>query len=137
MNPRRFVPSMGDSQPYAGRVRLASGGPLRFIPPRRARREFTSLWRDLPRQKPSVVNATSFHRVDSPQMTTQPDYYLITFMTDERPYPWTWEIKRHSKPMGIRLLNGGYQSKASAVIAGRRALLEFLEELAKEEKRKR
>ena len=82
------------------------------------------------------VNATSFHRVDSPQMTTQPDYYLITFMTDERPYPWTWEIKRHSKPMGIRLLNGGYQSKASAVIAGRRALLEFLEELAKEEKRK-
>ena len=66
MNPRRFVPSMGDSQPYARRVRLASGGPLRFIPPRRARREFTSLWRDLPRQKPSVVNATSFHRVDSP-----------------------------------------------------------------------
>jgi len=42
-------------------------------------------------------------------MTTQPDYYLITFMTDERPYPWTWEIKRHSKPMGIRLLNGGYR----------------------------
>ena len=71
---------------------------------------------------------------DSPQMTTQPDYYLITFMTDERPYPWTWEIKRHSKPMGIRFVNGGYQSKASAVIAGRRALLEFLEELAKEEK---
>ena len=74
---------------------------------------------------------------DSPQMTTQPDYYLITFMTDERPYPWAWEIKRHSKPMGIRFVNGGYQSKASAVIAGRRALLEFLEELAKEEKRKR
>ena len=74
---------------------------------------------------------------DSPQMTTQPDYYLITFMTDERPYPWAWEIKRHSKPMGIRFVNGGYQSKASAVIAGRRALLEFLGELAKEEKRKR
>ena len=74
---------------------------------------------------------------DPPQMTTQPDYYLITFMTHERPYPWAWEIKRHSKPMGIRFVNGGYQSKASAVIAGRRALLEFLEALAKEEKRKR
>jgi len=29
-------------------------------------------------------------------------------------------------------MNSGYQSKASAVIAGRPALLEFLEELAKE-----
>jgi hypothetical protein len=65
------------------------------------------------------------------------DYYLITFRTDERPLSWAWEIKRLRKPMGIRLTNSGYQSKASAVIAGRRALLEFLEELAKEEKRRR
>jgi hypothetical protein len=70
-------------------------------------------------------------------MTAPSDYYLVTFTTDKRPYPWAWEIKRRSNPMGIRLTYDGFQSQASAEIAGNRALEEFLEALAKEEKTKR
>jgi len=70
-------------------------------------------------------------------MTALSDYYLVTFATDKRPYPWAWEIKRRSRSMGIRLTDDGFQSQASAEIAGNRALEEFLEALAKEEKAKR
>ena len=70
-------------------------------------------------------------------MTALSDYYLVTFATDKRTYPWAWEIKRRSRPMGIRLTDDGFQSQASAEIAGNRALEEFLEALAKEEKAKR
>jgi hypothetical protein len=38
--------------------------------------------------------------------------------------------------MGIRLGAGGYQSQASAEFAGKQTLQRFLEELAKEERRK-
>jgi hypothetical protein len=70
-------------------------------------------------------------------MTALPDYYLVTFTTNERPYPWAWEIKRRSKPMGIRLTGNCFQSQAAAEVAGNRALKQFLEALAKEEKRTR
>ena len=69
-------------------------------------------------------------------MTTPSDYYLVTFTT-KGPYSWAWEIKRRSKPMDIRYTDSGFESQASAEIAGNRELNEFLEALAKEEKRKR
>jgi hypothetical protein len=70
-------------------------------------------------------------------MTALSDYYLVTFMTNERPHPWAWEIKRRSQPLGVRLRDNGFQSQASAEFAGNRALKEFLEALVKEEKTKR
>ena len=70
-------------------------------------------------------------------MTALSDYYLVTFTTNERPCRWVWDIKRRSQPMGIRLTGNGFQSQASAEVAGNRALKQFLEALAKEEKRKR
>jgi len=68
-------------------------------------------------------------------MATAPDYYIVTLETDERPYPWRWELRRHSRPMGVRVTEGGYQSQTAAEYAGRQALAKFLEALAREERR--
>ena len=45
-------------------------------------------------------------------MVTKPDYYIVTFETDRRPFSWRWEIRRHSQPMGVKLGAGGYPSQA-------------------------
>ena len=44
------------------------------------------------------------------------------------------ELRRRSKPMGVRVRENGYQSQTAAKFAGRLALAEFLEALAREEK---
>jgi hypothetical protein len=69
-------------------------------------------------------------------MATKPDYHVFTFQTDERPFPWRWEIRRYSKPMGVKLGSGGYQSQSAAEFAGKNALERFLVELLKEERRR-
>jgi hypothetical protein len=48
-----------------------------------------------------------------------------------------WEIRRKSKPLGVKLTGNGYQSESAAQFAGRRALTELLAGLAKEERRRR
>jgi hypothetical protein len=68
-------------------------------------------------------------------MATAPDYYIVTSETDERPYPWRWELRRHSRPMGVTVTEGGYRSQIAAEFAGRQALATFLEALAREERR--
>ena len=68
-------------------------------------------------------------------MATAPDYYIVTIETDERPYPWRWELRRHGKPMGVIVGKGGYQSQTAAEYAGRQALAKFLEALTREERR--
>src|ERR1700745_3774721 len=70
-------------------------------------------------------------------MATEPDYYIVTFDMDRGPYPWAWELRRRSKPMGVRIREKAYQSQTAAEFAGKRALAEFLEALAKEERRTR
>jgi len=70
-------------------------------------------------------------------MIKQSDYYLITFTTNERPYSWAWEIKRRGKPIDLRYTDSGFESQASAEVAGNKELKEFLEAFAKEEKRRR
>src|SRR5258705_6618672 len=55
-----------------------------------------------------------------------PDYYLVTRETEERPNPWIWEIRRHSKPMPIRVLEKGFRSQMAAEFAGKRELDQFL-----------
>jgi hypothetical protein len=69
-------------------------------------------------------------------MATEPDYYIETIDTGERPHPWRWELRRRSKPLGVRFGAGGYQSQTAAGFAGKEALQRFLEELAREQKRK-
>jgi hypothetical protein len=71
-------------------------------------------------------------------MATKPinDYYVITSRRSEHPERWSWEIRRKSKPLGIKMTGDGYQSDSAAQFAGKRALADFLSELAQEEKRK-
>jgi hypothetical protein len=69
-------------------------------------------------------------------MTVHPnDYYVITSRRGEHPDRWSWEIRRKSKPLGIKMTGDGYQSDAAAQFAEKRALADFLSDLSKEEKR--
>jgi hypothetical protein len=63
------------------------------------------------------------------------DYYVITSRRSEHPDRWSWEIRRKSKPLGIKMVGNGYQSNPAAQFAGKQALADFLLDLAKEEKR--
>jgi hypothetical protein len=63
------------------------------------------------------------------------DYYVITSRRGQQPERWSWDILRKSKPLGIKMTGDGYQSDTAAQFAGRQALVEFLAELSKEEKR--
>ena len=66
---------------------------------------------------------------------TNTDYYLVTSRRGEHPERWSWEIRRKTRPLGIKLSGDGFQSESAAKFAGKRALDDFLSELAKEEKR--
>ena len=65
------------------------------------------------------------------------DYYVITFRRGEYPDRWSWEIRRKSKPLGIKMITDGFQSQMAADFAGKRALANFLVDLLKEERRTR
>jgi len=69
-------------------------------------------------------------------MAVRPDYYIVAREEGERPHPWCWEIRRHSRPLGVRVRECGFQSQSAAEFAGRKALAEFLDDLAKEERRR-
>ena len=62
------------------------------------------------------------------------DYYIITLLRVGHPDRWSWEIRRKSKPLGIKMAGDGYQSDTAAQFAGKQALAEFLAALSKEEK---
>jgi len=64
------------------------------------------------------------------------DYYVITSTRGEHPDGWSWEIRRRSKPLGVKLMAHGFQSDSAAKVAGKRALDEFLSALSKEERRR-
>ena len=63
------------------------------------------------------------------------DYYLMTSRRGEYPDRWSWEIRRKSKPLGIKMTGDGFQSDGAAQFAGKQAPADFLSDLAKEEKR--
>jgi hypothetical protein len=65
------------------------------------------------------------------------DYYVATSKRGEHPERWSGDIRRRSKPLGIKLAAHGYQSDSAAQIAGKRALDEFLSALSEEERRSR
>jgi hypothetical protein len=71
-------------------------------------------------------------------MTSDPinDYYVFTSRRGEQPERWSWEIRRKSKPLGIKMTEEGFQSDLAAQFAGKQALAAFLADLSKEEKRR-
>jgi hypothetical protein len=68
--------------------------------------------------------------------TRATDYYVFASRRGDFPERWSWEIRRKSKPLGVKLTGNGYQSQFAAQFAGRRALTELLAGLAKEERRR-
>jgi hypothetical protein len=65
------------------------------------------------------------------------DYYVFATRREDDPKRWRWEIRRKSKPLGVRLTQAGFQSDRAASFAGKRALADFLDALSKEERRSR
>lgn len=65
------------------------------------------------------------------------DYYIVTSRRGQNPDRWSWEIRRKSKPLGIKMTGDGFQSDTAAQFSGKQALAEFLADLSKEEKRPR
>jgi hypothetical protein len=52
-------------------------------------------------------------------MATNPnDYYVATSRQGENANRWGWEIRRKSKPLGIKMTGDGYQSDQAAQFAG-------------------
>jgi hypothetical protein len=74
---------------------------------------------------------------DDGTVAANSDFYIVTFDTGEEPLRWCWQLRRRSTPMGVKIGNGGYQSRSAAEFAGKRALEEFLKALASEERKKR
>jgi hypothetical protein len=68
-------------------------------------------------------------------MAMKPDYYVVARETGKPPIRWGWEIRRHSKPMQVRVFGSGYRSQTAAELAGKHELEEFLRLLAEEERR--
>jgi Protein of unknown function (DUF3622) len=68
---------------------------------------------------------------------SQNNFYVFTSRRGEHPDRWSWEIRRKSKPLGIKMMADGFQSESAAQFAGKKALADFLLDLAKEEKRSR
>ena len=62
------------------------------------------------------------------------DYFLFIDENGGKPNRWSWEIRRKSQPMGIKVSKKGFQSRQAAEFSGGRALSEFLIELSREEK---
>jgi hypothetical protein len=63
------------------------------------------------------------------------DYYVFTSRRGDNPERWSWEIRRKSKPLGVKLTADGFQSDAAAQFAGKKALKDFMNDLSKEERR--
>jgi hypothetical protein len=63
------------------------------------------------------------------------DYYITTSRMVEQPERWNWEIRRKSRPLGIKMSADGFQSNSAAQFAGKKALADFLADLEKEDRR--
>jgi hypothetical protein len=61
------------------------------------------------------------------------DYYVVIARRGDL---WCWEVRRKSKPLGIKMTGDEFQSYSAAQFAGKRPPEDFLSDLSKEEKRK-
>lgn len=60
------------------------------------------------------------------------DFAVITEPCETQRGRWRWEIKRSSKPLGVKLYDDGFSSAQSAKLAGEKALMVFLEGIVQE-----
>ena len=62
------------------------------------------------------------------------DQYSVVTRSHGRPPVWTWEIQRRPIRLGIRVYGTDSKTESAAKLAGEKALVEFLDDLAKEER---
>jgi hypothetical protein len=62
------------------------------------------------------------------------DYCIVTFQTNSDPQSWHWEFRRSRNPMGVKV-RGRLSNANGGRACGKRELANFLELLAKEERR--
>jgi hypothetical protein len=60
------------------------------------------------------------------------DYFVIAKLCGCPKTLWTWEIKRRSKPLGVKYCGDEFKEAQSAKLAGENALKEFLNGLCQE-----
>ena len=61
-------------------------------------------------------------------------HYFVVTSSHGRPPIWSWEIQRRPSALGIKVSDTGFKSESSAKLAGEKALVAFLDGLAKEER---
>jgi hypothetical protein len=54
-------------------------------------------------------------------------------LAGNHPKPWGWEIRRDGQPLPARVREVGFRTEHTATLAGKVALRDFLEALAREE----
>jgi hypothetical protein len=62
------------------------------------------------------------------------DQYFVVTRSHGRPPLWTWEIQRRPKELGIKVCGADFKAESAAKLAGDKALVAFLDGLAKEER---
>jgi hypothetical protein len=65
------------------------------------------------------------------QLNADDDYYIV--VSQDPSTRWTWELRRKSYPLGVRVYDGEFESKEAAELAGEKALKRFLEQLSQQE----
>jgi hypothetical protein len=60
-------------------------------------------------------------------------YSVVVVKRGGFPIRWQWEIYRNGQPLLVRLRDGNFRSESTADAAGKVALREFLEALAREQ----
>lgn len=64
-----------------------------------------------------------------------PDFAADYFLgVSPEGFSWAWEIRRRSRPLGVRLVEGSFRTQQAARLAGEKALRDFLERLSEGEK---
>jgi hypothetical protein len=131
----------GTYEPYGPQVNL--GGLSRFATAscdfhndNRYRYVRAVVWRKITNHWRTTTRPARIAPVKAATVMSNNDYYVITSKRGEHPDGWSWEIRRRSKPLGVKLMAHGFQSNAAAQVAGKRALAEFLSALSKEERRR-
>jgi hypothetical protein len=64
----------------------------------------------------------------------QADQYLVVTSFHRRSPVWTWEIQRRPKGLGIKVFGTDFKTESAAKLAGEKALVAFLDDLAEEER---
>ncbi len=60
------------------------------------------------------------------------DYSLVITSIDPLKGPWSWQIERKSRPLGVKFYRNDFKSQSVAKIDGEKALKDFLDRLCRE-----